>query len=81
MAEKGRLPTDGRSRDMQVFTPREGITLTSPYTPTENTVCVLGDDVTITIDTKAVDYSAGNVICFAEGVTYTLSTSIDVHTM
>ena len=75
------LPISGNGKYIQVFTPKEGATLTSPYTPTDDEVVMLATNVTITIDTIAVDYAAGDVIGLQGGTTYTLSASTNVHKM
>ena len=75
------LPISGNGKYIQVFTPKEGATLTPPYTPTDDEVVILGDAVTITLDTIAIGYSAGDVIGLQGGVSYTLSASTPVHKM
>ena len=75
------LPISYNGDYIQVFTPRVGATLTSPYTPTDDEVVMLGAAVTITLDSKAIAYSAGDVIGLRGGETYTLSASTDVHKM
>lgn len=71
--------TDG-SR-IQVFTPREGVSLVSPYTSSDDEVVMVAADVTITIDDVAAEYVAGSVIGLSKGVTYTLSATTAAHKM
>ena len=75
------LPIAGNGKYIQVFTPSSGAQLTSPYTPSVDEVVALATDVTITLNSVAVTYSAGDVIGLQGGVTYTLSASTNVHKM
>ena len=77
----GQLNKDVNGYRVQVFTPRAGATLVSPYAPTGDEVVMLGADVTITLNSIAVDYVAGNVLGLSEGTTYTLSASTPIHKM
>ena len=63
------------------WTPREGVALTTTFIPEKNEVYKLASDVTITIDSIAVDYDAGTEVCFAKGLTYTLSVATNAHKM
>ena len=75
------LQEDKFGYKIQMFVPAKGATLDSPYTPTEDEIIVLGDDVTITLDSVGVPYTVGTVIGLRKGVKYTLSASISVHKM
>ncbi len=66
---------------IQVFAPRLGVSLTSPYTPTIDEIVMVAADVTITIDSVAADYEAGSVIGLAKGITYSLSATTAAHKM
>jgi len=73
------LNEDINGYKVQVFTPSKGATLPTTYTPTQNEVVMLGDDVTITLDGVSVDYISGSVIGLKKGITYTLSAETTVH--
>lgn len=75
------LPIDDHGQRIQVFTPREGISLTSPYLASEDIVVCIATPVTITLDTVEVAYDAGSVIGLSKGVTYTLSATTAAHKM
>ena len=72
---------DQNNKSVQVFTPRVGATLVSPYIPIESEIVALGANCTITLDGKAVPYLAGAFVGLSKGITYTLSASTDVHKM
>ena len=76
-----RITKDQYGYDVQVFTPAIGVQLPTSYTPTANEVVILGSDVTITLDSIAIDYTAGNVIGLSSGIVYTLSAATNVHKM
>ena len=75
------LQEDKFGYKIQIFAPTKGATLDSPYTPTEDEIIILGDDVTVTLGSVDVPYAAGAVIGLRKGVKYTLSASISVHKM
>lgn len=75
------LPISDNGKHIQVFTPKEGATLTSPYTPSKDEAICVATAVTITLDSVAVTYAAGSVIGLQGGTTYTLSASTNVHKM
>ena len=72
---------DENGARVQVFAPITGTQLTTTYVPTNNEVVKLATDVTITINSVAVLYLAGDIIGLKQGVTYTLSLATDVHVM
>ena len=75
------LKTDDRYVPIQGFAPNGGTSLTGTITPT-TTVCVkLANDVTITIDSIPLYYSAGDGLVLVPGVAYTFSTSVNAHIM
>lgn len=63
------------------FTPQKGETITSPYTPDSDTIMMFTSDVDITLDGVTGSFGAGDVICLAKNVTYTLSNDVDVLVM
>lgn len=73
--------TNKNGHIIQVFTPTEGTTLVTPYTPEEDETVVLAAECTITLDGVAVVYPVSSVIGLAKGVEYTLSASTSVHRM
>jgi len=77
----GTLTIDKHGERIQVFSPRLGVSLTSPYTSSDDEVVMLASDVTITIDGVDADYVEGSVIGLAKGVTYTLSATTAAHKM
>lgn len=81
MATEDFLIRKGDGAAAQLFAPREGDTLVSPYTPAENEIVKPATDVTVTLDGKSVLYLAGEPCGFRKGVTYILSASTDVHRM
>ena len=72
---------DNQGYKIQVFAPSEGVTLTTTYTPDEDAVVCIATDVTITLDSIAVEYLAGSVIGLSEDVTYTFSAETSAHRM
>jgi len=77
----GTLTIDNHGERIQVFAPRLGVSLTSPYTPTIDEVVMVAADVTITIDSVGAAYEAGSVIGLAKGITYSLSATTAAHKM
>lgn len=75
------LIISGNGKYIQVFTPRAGISLTSPYLASEDIVVCITTPVTITLDGVEVAYDAGSVIGLSKGVTYTLSATTAAHKM
>lgn len=75
------LARDGLGRTIQVFSIREGGTLSGAYVPTANEVVCLGVAAEITVDTIAVTYPVNSVIGLKEGITYTFTASTIVHKM
>lgn len=81
MANEKDLIISGNGKYVQVFAPREGISLTSPYLASEDIIVCIATPVTITLDTVEVAYDAGSIIGLAKGVTYTLSATTAAHKM
>ena len=75
------LLKDSRDFTIQVFTPTQGATLTSPYSPVANEIVMLSDEAEITIDGVTVLYPAGSVIGLNTRVEYTFATDLIVHKM
>ena len=75
------LVDDKNGHTIQGFAPNKGITYSSTVTVQEVTGAKLGSDVTISIDSKTVNYTAGEGIILIPGVSYTFGSSVDCHIM
>ena len=75
------LMDDKNGKTIQGFAPNKGVTYNGIITVTTITGVKLGVDVTITINSKMVDYSAGEGIILIPGIQYTFSGSVDCHIM
>ena len=75
------LVDDKNGNTIQGFAPNKGVTYSGTVTVQKVTGAKLGIDVSITIDSKTVNYTAGEGIILIPGVTYTFGSSVDCHTM
>ena len=75
------LVDDKNGHTIQGFAPNKGITYSGTVTVQEVTGAKLGSDVTIAIDSKTVNYTAGEGIILIPGVSYTFGLSVDCHIM
>ena len=75
------LVDDKNGNTIQGFAPNKGITYSGAVTVQKVTGAKLGIDVSITIDSKTVNYTAGEGIILIPGVSYTFSGSVDCHIM
>lgn len=75
------LVDDKNGNTIQGFAPNKGVTYNGTVTVQKAIGAKLGSDVTITIDSKTVNYNAGEGIILIPGVSYTFSGSVDCHVM
>lgn len=77
----GKLLVDGEGRDIQFFAPTSGVVIPTSYTPTQDEVFKLAANATVTLDTIAITYNAGDIIGLAKGVTYAFTLATNAHKM
>ena len=75
------LVDDENGHTIQGFAPNKGVTYGGTVTVQKVTGAKLGINVSITIDSKTVNYTAGEGIILIPGVSYTFSGSVDCHIM
>ena len=75
------LVDDKNGNVIQGFAPNKGVTYSGSVTVQKVTGAKLGSDISITIDSKTVNYTAGEGIILIPGVSYTFSGSVDCHIM
>ena len=75
------LVDDKNGHTIQGFAPNKGATYNGTVTVQKVTGAKLGIDVSITIDSKTVNYTAGEGIILVPGVSYTFGGSVDCHIM
>ena len=76
-----KLNKDVNGYRVQVFAPTSGATLPTSYVPLIDEVVKLSSNVTMTLNSVAVDYVAGSITGLSQGITYTFSSTVDVHKM
>ena len=75
------LVDDKNGNTIQGFAPNKGATYSGTITVQRVTGVKLGSDVSITIDSKTVGYTAGEGIILVPGASYTFSASVNCHIM
>ena len=75
------LVDDKNGNTIQGFAPNKGVTYNGTVTVEKVTGVKLGSDITIAIDSKIVNYTAGEGIILIPGVSYTFGGSVDCHIM
>ena len=75
------LVDDKNGNTIQGFAPNKGATYNGTVTVQKATGAKLGSEVTITINSKTVNYTAGEGIILIPGVSYTFGSSVDCHIM
>lgn len=75
------LVDDKNGNTIQGFAPNKGITYSGTVTVQKVTGAKFGIDISITIDSKTINYTAGEGIILIPGVSYTFSGSVDCHVM
>lgn len=74
-----RLKKDNNGQVAQLFFIKEGGTLTSSYTPTEDMIISPVDTMTISVDGISKDYTSTSVFGLSKGVTYAVSGELTYH--
>ena len=75
------LVDDKNGNTIQGFAPNKGVTYSGTVTVQKVTGAKLGIDISITIDSKTVNYTAGEGIILIPGVSYKFGSSVDCHIM
>ncbi|MCT4632795.1 MAG: hypothetical protein N4A76_08665 [Firmicutes bacterium] len=76
---EGRLSSDKNGNVRQLFFPKEGVTLTSPYIPDEDMEISPAGDMTITLNGVSKTYLEGDVFGLTKGISYIITGTLAAH--